>query len=717
MTALVNAFLPRHTQNMPSEPSIDDASPPGDSLAVSSAPQVNAGPDIPQSWLTWLGGILLVLMVAGVYWPTLENGFVSDDGTYLTHNKALETPEGLWDIWFKLGTTEQYYPLVHTSFWLEYRVWELQPRGYHAVNMLLHAMAVLLAWRLLARLAVPGAWLAAALFAVHPVEVESVAWVSERKNLLSCCFALGSLLAYFRFAPPEKLSPDRAAPSRRWGFYALALALFAAALLSKSVTASVPAVVLVIVWWKRGRLAWSDFAPLVPFFAVGLAMAGLTVYMEEHYVGARGDDFNFSIAERVLIAGRALWFYAAKLVWPQPLIFYYPQWKLDASAWWQYVFPLGALAVLVALWLERESIGRGPLAAALIFAGVLTPALGFFNVFPFRLTFVADHYQYHASLALFALAAAIISQAATRSPNAGWLILCLTGGGLLALGATSWQRTHVYRDSESLETDTVTQNPKAFASHINLGAIATEQGRLDDAIGHYSEAVIAKPEFVRARNNLASSLYAAGRVPEAERFLLDSLTLPADDADKAGAHVLMQLIRIDQSRFDDVIEHCCQALALQPRDAFSLYNYGRALRGKGQTDEAIEMVRKSIEIDPQSSAAHHELGTLLSRKGKLNAAAGHLRTAVQIRPSTFQLREDLAAVLISLTRLDEAEQELRFATRLNRKSPRAHFLLGLVAIERGKRDDAIHEFQETLKLNPTHREAEEYLQRLGAPRP
>ncbi len=357
----------------------------------------------------WASAVGLVLLTAIVYGPTLANGFVSDDRAYVQENIALRSAKGLFDIWFKLGTVEQYYPLVHSTFWLEYHLWQLHPAGYHAVNLLLHAGAALLVWRLLVRLEVPGAWFAAAIFTVHPVGVETVAWVAERKNLLSCVFALGSLLAYLHYAPPDlpaSASPTNVHGATHWQWYCLAFGLYVAALLSKTVTVTLPAVLLVIYRWKRGRLEGRDWLRLAPFFAVGLALSGVAVHMEKTFVGATGEEWDIPLVARCLIAGRALFFYAGKLCWPAPLAYYYPRWDVDPHAWWQYSYPAAAVAVITFLWLARRRLGRGPLAAALIFTIVLFPALGFFDVYPFRFSFVADHYQYHASIALIALAAA-----------------------------------------------------------------------------------------------------------------------------------------------------------------------------------------------------------------------------------------------------------------------------------------------------------------------
>ena len=339
---------------------------------------------------------LIVLLVVVAYWPALSAGFIWDDNGHVTR-ADLQSLDGLRRIWFEPGATQQYYPVLHSAFWLEHRLWGGAAAGYHAINLLWHAIAAFLFGLVLRRLAVPGAWFGALLFALHPVGVESAAWVSEQKNTLSALLYLAAALAYLAF-------DDR----RQWNRYALATVLFLLALLTKTVTATLPAALLVIAWWRRGRLGWKrDFAPLAPWLVLGIAGGLGTAWYEHSVIGAQGDDFALAPLERLLLAGRAAWFYLGKLAWPHPLIFIYPRWEIDASAWTQYLFPLGAALVLAALLATSIRTGRrGPLAVALLFAGTLFPVLGFVNVYPFIYSFVADHFQYHASLAVFAGAAA-----------------------------------------------------------------------------------------------------------------------------------------------------------------------------------------------------------------------------------------------------------------------------------------------------------------------
>ena len=279
---------------------------------------------------------------------------------------ALRSWHGLYRIWFDLGATQQYYPLLHSVFWIEHKFWGDATLGYHLVNILLHAMAALMVAAVLRRLEVPGAYLAAAIFALHPVRVESVAWITELKNTLSAVFYLGAAMLYLRF-DQERKKP----------YYAGALVLFVLGLLSKTVTATLPAALLVIFWWQRGRLSWKrDVLPLVPFFVLGAAAGLFTAWVERKLIGAEGAAFDLTFIERFLIAGRVIWFYLGKLFWPADLIFIYPRWHVNQAVWWQYLFPAAALLLAAVLWGLRRR-WRGPLAGLLFFRWNAVPGAGF----------------------------------------------------------------------------------------------------------------------------------------------------------------------------------------------------------------------------------------------------------------------------------------------------------------------------------------------------
>jgi tetratricopeptide (TPR) repeat protein len=597
-----------------------------------------------------MAGLALSLVSIAVYAPLRPAGFIWDDDVYVTENALLRTPAGLLQIWLVPGATPQYYPLVHTTFWLEYQAWGLWAPGYHAVNVLLHAASSVLLWRVLARLGLRGAWVAAALFAVHPVMTESVAWVTERKNVLSLAFALGSLLAYLRFDPLDA-EPAERRPTRA---YLASLALFACALLAKTVACSLPAVIAVLVWWKRGRLGRRDLAPLVPFFALGIALALQTVWLEKHRVGARGAEWALSPAERIVLAGRALWFYAGKLFWPHPLLFFYPRWTIDAHSIGQLLAPATALATVGALWLARRRLGRGPLATVLIFAGVLTPALGFFDVYPFRYSFVADHFSYHASAALIAgvvvggaTFAARFGAAGTRAAQAA----AIAAG--LALAALTLRQTRVYLDFETLCRHTIAGNPGAWQAYSLLAGLLADAGRYDEAIATARDGVTAAPSVPEVYNTLGAMWMTQASREGVTPYRLEQaitnfeITLRLDpDYEETHFNLAQALTAAGRHReAGDALE---RVLVKHPGDVDARVALGRALRAQGLVDRAEGEFAEALRRDPASADALYELGTLARRRGDLGVARERYEAAARLRPDNAYLRSQLGEVLLEL---------------------------------------------------------------------
>jgi tetratricopeptide (TPR) repeat protein len=636
----------------------------------------------------WQGG-LIILLVFLAYLPTLRGGFIWDDDSYVTHNPTLHDLGGLQRIWFKVGAVPQYYPLVHTTFWLEYHLWALNPIGYHLINVLLHAVAAILLWQVLRRLQAPGAWLAAVIFALHPVEVESVAWVTERKNVLSAVFYFAAALAYLRFVAWEK--PDR--QNRfRWHWYLGALVLFLAALLSKTVTCSLPAVLLLVCWWKKGRVQRGDVMPLLPFFVVGVALGLLTAWMEKHHVGARGADWSLTFADRCLIAGRALWFYAGKLVWPAPLTFIYPRWEIEPAVWWQWLFPIAAAGVVAGLWLARRRIGKGPLVAVLFFAGTLGPALGFVNVYPMRYSFVADHFQYLASVGLIILFAAGLNRAPRVIP-ATLVVL---------LGALTWQQTGIYRDLETLWRDTLAKNPGCWMAQNNLGTVFADKGRYDEAIKYYRKAIQLNPNFSEAQYGLGLAFAAQGRLDEAIENYRKAIQINPDYRDALND---LGNALASKGRFDEAIGNYRKAIRINPNYAEARYNLGNALAAQGQLDEAIENYYKAIRINPNYAEAQNNLGIALADKGRFGEAIEAFRKAIQSKPDFSEALNNLGGVLLNQGRFDEAIENYRKAIQSKPNFSEALNNLGATLAAQGRYDEAIENYRKAIQSKPDFSEA------------
>jgi tetratricopeptide (TPR) repeat protein len=478
----------------------------------------------------------------------------------------------------------------------------------------------------------------------------------------------------------------------------------------------VPAVLLVIYWWKRG-VTRRDVVLLAPLFVVGLAMAGVTVWMERTFVGASGQEWDFSLVDRLLIAGRALWFYAGKLVWPHPLVFFYPRWTIDSSALWQYLYPAAAVAVIVALWLARNRVGRGPLAAVLIFAGVLAPALGFFDVYPFIFSFVADHFQYHASVALVALFAAMLSVAVRRlAPRSAWIMPLAAVMILAPLAVTAHRRTAVYHDLTTLYEDTIAANPEAWAAHVNLGYALQREGQFDEAVDHYRRALAINQRQTSVRVRLGTALFLSGKVEQGVAEIEQALAGELTDFERSIAHVHYGIMLNFQRRFDRAIEQLEKALALRPDNAGALLNLGIALWERGERGAGIERVRQSLAIHPASALAQNKLGTMLLDSDRVEESLAPLMTAVALQPANPRFREDLARARIGGGDLDGAQRELRLALELDPGSAEACYWLGVVFQRRGNLETAAAAFKAALERDRNHARAAESLRALEAAR-
>jgi tetratricopeptide (TPR) repeat protein len=648
----------------------------------------------------------LVIVTAAAYYPAWHGGPLWDDDAHLTR-ESLRSLEGLQRIWFDVGATQQYYPVVHSAFWLFHRLWGDQTLGYHLVSIVLHATSAFLFAVLLARLAIPGAVLAGFIFAVHPVHVESVAWMTELKNTLSGALYLGAALLLLGFDRTRARAP-----------YALALALFVLALLSKSVTATLPAAMLVVYWWKRGRLRWTgDVVPLVPFFVLGVGAGLFTAWVERAHIGAEGAAFGFSTAERALIAGRAIWFYLGKLVWPGDLIFVYPRWQVDAAVWWQHLFPIGAAALVIALWLLRTR-SRAPLAAMLLFIGTLFPALGFFNVYPFIFSFVADHFQYLASLAIIALASAWLTIAARR---ASWLRAA--GAAVVVVAAVlTWQQSRQYADAATLYRTTLEANPSAWMAHVNLGYLALRSippGRggdapvehrpaLEEAAGRFRAALRIKPDIPQAHNNLGTALMRLGRLDEADAAYQRAVALAPGDAEvRHNFGVLLERL----GRHEEAAGQAREAIRLAPDRAAPHATLADALQSLGRLEEAVDAYRQAIALNPSDAEAHVNLGSALGRLGRTEEAAAEFSAALSLNPNSVEARRNLGIAFLRSGKTDEGLALFREAVRLS-PSASTYLDLGHALEAVGRYDEATAALTEGLRLDATRTDVRASLDRV-----
>jgi tetratricopeptide (TPR) repeat protein len=626
------------------------------------------------------------------YFPSLAGELIWNDLDYVT-KPALRSLAGLGRIWTEPGATEQYYPLLHSAFWLQFRLWGLHPLGYHLVTVALHAGSAVLFALVLRRLAVPGAWLAAFLFALHPVHAESVAWITEQKNTLSLVFYLGAALPHLRFEE-----------TRGRGAYAGALGLFLLSLLCKTVTATLPAALLVVRWWRRGRLEWRDVRPLLPWFVLAAAMGWFTSWVERHYVGAQGENFDLPLLERTLVAGRCFWFYLGQIIWPARLNFIYYRWTPDATVVWQWLFPLTALGLFAGLWVLRRRT-RAPLAAALFFAGSLFPVLGFVNLYGALYSWVWDHWQYLPDLGPLALIAAGLVRGWEAVP-ARWRPLGPAGAGLLlgGLGAMTWQHTGMFHDDLTLFRMTLARNPDSWMAHYDLGTLlAKSPAGVPEAMEHFRATLRLRPGYAGAHINLGVALAGEpGR--QAEAMAQFEAAAKSEPGNPKVWYNLANLLAADPARVTEAIADYEHALQLMPEYPEAHDNLGKLLATlPGRGPDAIAHFQAALALEPDLASAHNNLGDFLGKDpGRLPEAVAHLETAVRLDPGFPEAHYNLGNLLARMPdRQTDAIAHYETALRLKPAYAQAHVNLGIaLAQSRDHPREALAHFETAVRLDP-----------------
>jgi tetratricopeptide (TPR) repeat protein len=351
-----------------------------------------------------------------------------------------------------------------------------------------------------------------------------------------------------------------------------------------------------VLWWQRGRLSFRrDIAPLLPWLLLGAAAGLFTAWVERTLIGAEGAAFELTTVERCLLAGRVVWFYAAKLLWPANLTFVYPRWAIAADSLAQWVPLVAAVGLLVQLWCVRGR-SRAPLAAALLYGGTLFPVLGFFNVYPFQYSFVADHFQYLASIPLIAFAVAAVSLAGTARSTTWPRVWAIAGCLLvLAFGTLTREQTRLYRDNQTLFRATIARNPGCWMAYNNLGKeLMADADRRPEALTLIERAIALRPDYPEALNNLGLALSQAGRPREA-------------------------------------IPHLEKSLRLKPKSFQTHNNLGIALASTGRAEDAVRAFEQAAILNPTLPNIHENWAKALLLLGRKDEADGHFAIAAKLR--------------------------------------------------------------------------------------
>jgi len=644
--------------------------------------------------------VVLAAVTIIAYRPTWHAGFLWDDDAYVINNELLTAPDGWQRIWFSLDSPSQYFPLTYSTFRIEHALWGLNTTGYHWVNLLLHVGNALLVWAVLARLKVPGSWLAAAIFALHPVQVESVAWITERKNVLMGFFFLLTLLAWIAFVDKRSRRP--------WMFYCLALISYVLALSAKATACTLPAALFLILWLQKKPITMRRFIQIVPFVVLGIGMGLLAVWWERYHQGTNRGVFTFlSPMERILVASRAVWFYLSKIFWPSNLTFIYPRWNISPADLIDYIWLLAGIAACVAIYFIRRYFGRSVEVAAAFFVATLTPVLGFIMLFTFRYTFVADHYQYLACIGPIALASAGIVTLSDRFTHYRAVIVSAALLVVASFGTLTWRQAATYSDIETLWRTTLARNPECWMAHTNIGIVFLQQGKIDDAIAHYRLALQMQADSWDAEYNLGTALVAKGQVDEAILHCERAVGMRPTDPD---AQVSLGNALFAKGRIDEAIAHYQKAITAQPDHFLARYSLGHALLEKGELEGAIQVCRSALLLRPSDADCQTTLAIALEEKGNPTEAIQHYQKALELAPKSISTLTNLAWLLATSqdASLRNGAKAIELATQADRLVGGTNSLvlrtLAAAYAENGEFTNAIRTARSAMQLARMHGE-------------
>jgi tetratricopeptide (TPR) repeat protein len=591
--------------------------------------KTNVGVHAPPPWFRrdWFWGLMLILFVILAYTPIWHAGFIWDDDVMLKANRCIVGPLGLKEIW--TTSAADICPFVLSTFWVEHALWGLEPLPYHLMNIVMHGACAVLLWRVLRSLRMQGAWLGAALWALHPVEVESVAWITEMKNTESALFFLLSILFFVKWlnfgrvaSPPSlrygatllgwrtrrssksgggprrplptggsEIRPYRASANeiRPYRAYILSLLFAALAMASKSSTAILPLVLCLCAWWIEGRWNWRNIIRVLPVFLMSVAASVLAIWTQGlQLASVPNSHLVRSWPERLATAGHAIWFYLGKLLWPHPLVAIYPHWEIDAGRQFSYLPLLAAIILFLSLlWLLRSRFGHATSRACLFafayFVIALLPVLGLVDNYVFHSSLVFDHFQYLAGMGPLALAGAAlawswkegIGVSACRRIGAAAGIT----GLLMILGMVSYARARVFESQETLWTDTLAKNPDCWIGHNNLGLILLKKERVDEAREHFQRAMELNPNSFLVHANLGNALFKEGEL-------------------------------------DQAVVQYQKATQINPNYFGIHYNLGVAFFRTGQFDQAMTQFEETLRLKPDFGPAKKSLERLWEESKK-----------------------------------------------------------------------------------------------------
>ena len=682
--------------------------------------------------------LALLAMVGMAFASAFSAGFVWDDSTFVVGERHLQSLAGLLDIWTKPGTTEEfhYWPVLYTSFWLDSMLWGFaKPVGFHLTNVVLHGCNAVLLWRVLLRLNVPGAWLIAAVFAVHPLRAEAVVWVIARKDLLATLFYLLAMSCWLMVrerggynkhganaSPLSSYRQQGKNPAAQVLWYLLLSGTFAAGILSKSVVLTLPIALVVVLWWQQGRVhftslvlvavyaaglwgaspgdewAWLvplaalvivlasvlwwhqqrpekyDLIQLAPLFIIGL---GLGSYDLQVFNARAVHEFDYSMPERLIMAAKASWFYVEKMLWPTPLLFHYPYWELSPTRLLNWVPMLAALATLAVLTASQRWLGRGPLAGVLFFAITIAPVLGLIDFGYMKFSFAADRYTYLPGIGLTAV--------------------------LVGMGTVGYQRLLAWlARGPAGETE-----QRAAQQAEKFGGDPSNTATTNPAVQLVRLLAAGLMALLLASYGLQS--YERGKVYENDVTLFAHVT--ATNPEAAEVWFNYGTVLLAAERHEDAVVAFREAADRTPAVAKIYINLGSTLMQLDRYEEAEAALRQAIELEPQdfsavatplrarneAATAHINLSNALLKLNRPDEAEAALRQALAVDPGRVEARQRLPGILMAQAHYEEALIMLRELIQSNPElATMAYYQMGEAATALGRTAEADRYYQQAL---------------------
>lgn len=570
----------------------------------------------------WRFGLLLALLTTLAYAPVFRAEFIWDDDMFITDNPLLLSVDGLRVIWLAPKENPQYYPLLLTLFWLQYRVFGSDPTGYHVVTLLFHILASLAVWRL-ARRVTPGAALwVGLLFALHPMQVQSVAWATELKNTLSGFFYVAALVHWVRYLQVHDPGGS-GRPRRELGWAALH---FVCATLSKTTSSSWPLAAVLLALYLRKPIRARMLLFLLPTLLLGFFIGWISVVVEHSGYG-RGVPTIMSTAEKWIVAGRSLWFYLGKFIWPDPLLLVYPRWALHADRWWEWLWPVSVPLGMMLLWQARRRLGRGPFLGAIFFVIALAPVPFLGINFIYLYSYVADHFIYIPSLPLVFCAGALVHRLICAAPPMPARIVRV--GLLGALLVLTFRHSANFHGLETIWRHNLRHFPDSVVGWMNYGYAVSRRGAHDEEVQAYRRVTQIDPAYAPAHNDMGLALAALGELDAAERAFRRAYEL--DPGLTEARHNLGNLFA-QQDRWREAIPLFEEVLGVRPDHLLARLNLSHAYRLDGRPELAEPLVEFALRQDPKSAGVWYEAGMVSAALGRMDEARERLDRALAIQP-------------------------------------------------------------------------------------